>query len=412
MHVFETPAALVIRGARLTLALAVMAGIGMAQTPVFSSLYSFAGGSTGANPDGSLVGGTAGTLLGTTPYGGAFGFGTVYQLKKVAGTWTETVIYSFQGGAADGANPGAGLTKGAGGVYFGTCFDGGSTGNGTVFQLTPPTAGGAWTETVLYNFQGGSDGALPTSQLVVDKRGDIDGTTTNGGTAGAGAVFQLTPSAGGGYTEAIIYSFLGAKDGAFPQSGVTIGAHGELFGTTCCGSQGTIYKLSVLTGTWTKTTIFNFAKYATGAFPYGGVAIDANGVVYGTTSAGGSGGAGIVYSLAPPKAGTHAWRFTTIHSFTGGTDGGSPYGAALLGPGGVLYITVTAGGTFGSGALLQFTPPTGAGSWTEAPLYEFTGGNDGSQPFSGVIANAAGTLLGTTAFGGTSDYGSVYAVVP
>jgi hypothetical protein len=411
MHAFDAPAMRrSVSAVRLSLAMMVVAGLGMAQT--FSSLYSFTGGSNGANPDGNLVGGPSGTLLGTTPYGGANGYGSVFQLTKSAGVWHQAVIYSFQGGTADGANPGAGLTKGGGGVYFGTCFAGGSTGNGVVFQLTPPASGGTWTETVLYNFQGGNDGAGPTSQLVVDKRGDIDGTTTGGGSASAGTVFQLVPAAGGGYTETLLYSFLGAKDGAYPQSGVTVGVRGSLFGTTCCGSQGTVFKLSELNGTWTKTTIFNFTKYSIGAFPYGGLAVTDKDVVYGTTSAGGSGGGGIVFTLAPPKSG-RAWTFTTIHSFTGGTDGGSPYGSVLLSSTGSLYVTTTAGGTYGSGAVLEFTAPTGSGtSWTETPLYEFTGGADGSQPYSGVIASAAGTLLGTTAFGGATDYGTVYAVVP
>src|SRR5580704_17453538 len=169
--------------ARLIGALTVMAVSGAAQTsPALTTLYSFTGGNNGANPGAGVVFGKGGSLFGTTYYGGAKSLGTVYELTPGTGsTWTQSVIYSFQGGT-DGANPDAALTPGAGGVLYGTTFLGGSTGNGTVFQSNPPASSGApWTETVLYSFQGGTDGSGPRGSVIRMSNGTLYGTTFGGG---------------------------------------------------------------------------------------------------------------------------------------------------------------------------------------------------------------------------------------
>jgi uncharacterized repeat protein (TIGR03803 family) len=478
------------KAARLVASVAALAALSAAQTPSLSTLYSFAGGANGANPGAGVVFGANGSLFGTTPYGGTGtacqgGCGTIFEVTP--GTpWTQTVLYNFQGGA-DGANPGAALTVGTGGVFYGTTFGGGATGNGTVFRLNPPSkAGGAWTETVLYSFQttaggtvnvsgtavslvsgtpfvtgsawagasiniagvnytiagvasssaltlttaagtetaanyvvssaaagpwaGWPDGGNPQGGVVLLTNGKMYGTTSGGGTAGAGAVFQLTPPKGAGaWTEKVIYNFLGGKDGSGPQSGLVV-SNGDLFGNTCCGTVGgTVFKLAQAKGgTWSKAEVYSFTSFSTGQAPVGGLAVDANGVLYGTTIEGGADGAGIVFSLTPGVKGK-PYTLKTIHTFTNGTDGGAPYGGLLLGASGVVYATVTVGCSFGAGGVLEFAPPAGGtGPWTETVLYNFTGGADGAQPYGGVVLNN-NSLFGTTAFSNDgTGYGTVF----
>jgi len=397
----------------LILALALLPVPGAAQS--LNTLYGFGGGAAGANPSAGVILGTGGALFGTTPYGGAHGYGSVYQLTPPSGSgWQPSVIYGFKG-APDGANPGAALTLGSGGVFYGTTFGGGVSGNGTVFQLTPPSGAGAWTETVLYSFNGGSDGSGPLGTLYLDSTGILYGTTFGGGAGAAGTVFTLTPPAGGvgSWSEAVIYSFTGARGGSGPESGV-IKVKKAFYGTTCCGTEGgTVYVLRQSNGVWARHPVYAFLDKANGSHPFGGLAADANGVLYGTTVEGGASGTGTVFSLTPPATVGNLYTLTTIHSFTNGVDGGAPYGSTLLGPNGVLFVTATVGCNSGVGGVLQFTPPAGgAGTWTEAILHSFTGGSDGSQPFAGVVADGSNNLYGTTVFGGASQYGTVFELTP
>jgi uncharacterized repeat protein (TIGR03803 family) len=403
---------------RLMSALTALAFSAAAQTPSLTTLYSFAGGESGANPGAGVLLYSGGAIIGTTPYGGTTGCGgtgcgTVYELTPAAGgAWSQAVIYTFQGNG-DGALPEAAPTLDKLGVLYGTTFAGGATGNGTVFQLAPPSSsGGTWTESVLYSFKGGSDGSGPLGGVFIAASGTLYGTTFGGGT-GAGTVFQLTPpiSGVGSWTESVVYSFKGGKDGSGPLSGL-IGKNGLLIGTTCCGTKGTVFELRESAGTWTKSPVFIFVTRSAGEFP-GGLVLGAKSVLYGATSAGGSSDAGIVFSLTPAATKGKLWTLTTIHSFTGGSDGGSPYGSLIVGPNGVLYGTVTTGGAYGAGGVVEFTPPATAGQpWTETVLYSFTGANDGSQPDAGLVLGANNTLFGTTAFGGTADNGTVFELIP
>ena len=409
---------MIVRVARLILALTILAFAGAAQTaPAFSTLYSFTGGANGANPGAEVIIETNGSLFGTTPYGGTEGYGTVFELTP--GTpWTQAVLYSF-GGGNDGANPAAALTLGTGGVLYGTTAAGGSSGNGMVFQLTPPAkTGDPWTETVLYSFKGGTaDGSGPQGSVTRIANGVLYGTTFTGGAGAAGTVFQLTPpTSAGAWTETVIYNFKGGKDGSGPESGVIVSG-GELYGTTCCGTVGgTVFKLVPKGGGgWGKQILVSFSSYSQGAFPYGSLAMNSSGVVYGTTTAGGASGAGILFSLTPGATG-EPYTMATIHSFTNGTDGGAPYGGLTLGSHGELYATVTAGCSFGNGGVLLFTPPAhGTGAWSETVLYNFMGTTDGSEPFAGVtLGSSSNTLYGTTTFGGAAgpaDYGTVFELI-
>jgi len=145
--------------------------------------------------------------------------------------YNETVPYSFQGGV-DGADPLAGLIFDSSGALYGTTW------GGSAFKLTPPAAGQTqWTETVLYSFKGGADGDYPAAGLIFDTYGALYGTTAAGGSANLGTVFKLTPPAAGQtqWTEAVLYSFKGGRAGVGPQGGLIFDTHGALYGTTVRG---------------------------------------------------------------------------------------------------------------------------------------------------------------------------------
>jgi uncharacterized repeat protein (TIGR03803 family) len=174
----------------------------------------------------------------------------VFGLKQAtSGRWKLTVLHSFGGPTGDGASPLGNLLLDSTGVLYGTTANGGTAGYGAVFSLTPPTAsGGPWTETLLYNFTGASDGGQPRAGLVITSAGVLYGTTYNGGSAGYGAVFSLTPpiSAGGPWTQAVPYSFPGGIGGANPQAGLVMDATGLLYGATYTGGSsnlGTVFSL-------------------------------------------------------------------------------------------------------------------------------------------------------------------------
>jgi len=194
-------------------------------------LYSFKGyqARDGSSPFAGLVIGWKDSLYGTTSAGGAFGEGTVFQLKKSkTGTWSEGVIHSFNS-TGDGMAPVAGLIADSAGNLYGTTYWGGTSpcgtglsAYGTVFELSPPPAPGEpWTEKLLHSFcwYGTDDGLWPAARLTFDSAGNLYGTTLEGGRLGSGTVFELSPTAGGGWTESVIYSFTGESDGSAPLGG-------------------------------------------------------------------------------------------------------------------------------------------------------------------------------------------------
>jgi len=228
---------------RIVAALTVVCGLLTIAAPLFGAskekvLYSFQNnGSDGNYPYASLISDTQGNLYGTTSMGGAYGYGAVFELSPVGGTWTETVLYSFcsQGGSncTDGADPVAALIQDSNGNFYGSTTSGGA-GCGTVFELTP-AAGGGWTETVLHSFTG-TDGCYPYAGVVSDASGNLYGTTFEGGAYDSGAVFELTL---GDWTETVLHSFH-SRDGRGPAAGLIFDAKGDLYGTTFTGGGGTL----------------------------------------------------------------------------------------------------------------------------------------------------------------------------
>jgi len=339
-----------------------------ASRPKLITLYSFKGGADGYNPGAGLVSDPSGTLYGTTQDQGAYGYGTVFQLTPPAltgGAWTETVRYSFVGGS-DAQTPYAALVIDKNGAFYGTTANGGASGYGTVFQVTPPAlAGGSWTETVLYSFGPGIDGRSPYGALVFGKNGALYGTTYFGGVSNKGAVFQLSPpaSAGGTWTENVLYSFLDGSDGANPVAALVFGEDSSLYGTTTSGGSsngGIVFKLSPPTiagGTWTETVLYSFESRARGSKST--LVVGNNGALYGTTEFGGTGrgcgpgGCGTVFTLKPPVAGD-LWAEYVLHNFRR-ADGSNPQGGLLFGSNGVFYGTTSQWGAGVAGTVFQLT---------------------------------------------------------
>ena len=362
------------------------------------------------------------------------------HLTPAHAQYVESVPYTFTGGS-DGAAPASNLIPDSNGNFYGTTPNGGHTGGsscpgqnpptgcGVVFELSPPTGGsGPWIETVLYTFTGSSDGAYPQAGLIFDGKGNLYGTTSNGGVmtgsicgtlGGCGVVFELTPPAhgGGAWTETALYSFTGGNDGSVPYSNLVFDSNGNLYGTAAGGGSafgGTVFELTPPaggSGPWTESTLYPFTDDTDGGTPVAGVVFDPNGNLYGTTNGGGS-GHGVVFELTPPAGGSGPWTETPIYSFKGKTDGGYPYAGVAFDTKGNLYGTTAIGGaqsgatckpTGGCGVVFELSPPSGgAGNWTETVLYSFTASADGGYPYAGVILDASGNLYGTTVQGGNS----------
>jgi uncharacterized repeat protein (TIGR03803 family) len=330
--------------------------------------------------------------------------------------WYEKVLRSF-GNGTDGYAPSAGLIFDAAGNLYGTTqYGGGANAYGTVFELTP-AGGGNWTETVLYSFRSGTDGAVPGAGLIFDAAGNLYGTTTAGG-PNNGTVFELTPTTAGGWTEQVLYRFCSqanCTDGQYPYGSLIFDAAGNLYGTTEFGGTygaGTVFKLTPAAGGgWTETVLYSFGRGTDGASPLVGLIFDVVGNLYGTTTFGGTYGAGTVFELTPTAGG--GWTETVLHSFNpnNGTDGFNPYAGLIFDAAGNLYGTTYYGGSYGGGTVFELTPAAGGG-WTETVLRSFGNGTDGFWPYAGLIFDHAGNLYGTTEYGGTHNYGTVFELTP
>ncbi len=263
-------------------------------------------------------------------------------------------------------------------------------------------------------------------------------------------------------TFTVIHNFTGGGDGAYPATGLTMNATGNLYGTTWytdSGGHGTIFELKHSGSGWVLSPLYSFAGGNDGAYPYGRVAIAQDGTLYGTTTQGGEGDCGgytcgTVFRLTPPQTVSRTalapWTETVLYRFTGGEDGGGPSGdltfdqlGNIYGTGrypGVIYELTPSGGgwtetvlysdfegpeggvvfdkpgnlygvleptgQYRNGAVYQLSPS--ASGWTGHTLYSFTGGGDGRDPLGGLIIDSSGNLYGTTALGGSGDAGTVF----
>jgi hypothetical protein len=373
-----------------------------ATAPNYSVLHSFTSGADGYFPVAGLTLGKHGVLYGTTQYGGTSATcsggeaGTIFQLtppSSPGSQWAESVLYTFSSAAGSTpgdclAEPTASVTTGPKGELYGTTLFGGPQGVGTVYELLPPvTPGGSWTMTTLYAFESATgDPQNPQGGLVIGAGGVLYGTTQFAGSSpvcpfysldyGCGAVYSLTPPAspGGSWTYETLYTFQGGSDGAAPQTTLTLGPHGVLFGATPAGGPGALC----------------------GNNPFAGAGFSPQ-----------SPGCGTIFELDPPATAHGSWTEKVLYGFQGKSDGGFPTGVVYHD--GVLDGTVTVGGDptncggVGCGGVFRLTPPAApGGSWTERLLYSFSGASDGLYPYAGLAVGQDGSLYGTTRDGGNT----------
>lgn len=262
-----------------------------------SVLYTFPGGSDGANPHSGVTRDGKGNLYGTTYSGGPANAGVVYQVDA---TGHETLLYRFTGGA-DGKNPNAAVIRDSAGNLYGTTVYGG-IGYGVLYQVNA-----AGNETVLHAFTGGSDGAYPYAGVIRDSEGNLYGTASAGGPTNSGVVYKVDAAG----DETVLYSFSGVPDGSGPQAGVIRDMACNLYGTTVFGgasNAGVVYELHA---NGRETVLHSFTAGLDGANPYAGLTGDAAGNLYGTTYFGGASNAGVVYEVDFAK------QETVLYSFAG-----------------------------------------------------------------------------------------------
>jgi uncharacterized repeat protein (TIGR03803 family) len=351
----------------------------------FKTLYSFTGGNDGSIVQAGVAFDSSGNLYGATKFGGANESGTIY---KISPDGTFTTLYASSGGPA-----GKPLLDGHGNL-FGTTEGGGTDNQGTVFEMSTDRK----TYATLHNFNG-NDGSDPEDALVMDSKGDLFGTTWGGGGVDdSGTVFELSPNGSGGYNFQTLHAF-SVNDGINIIPGVYLDSKGDLFGQTAQGTPcgfGTVYELSPNgSGGYDFTVLHTFTGGSDGRQPVGGLIMNSSGNLYGTTEIGNT-----VFELNPTTK-----AFTTLYTFDG-SHGDLPQGDLLMDAKGNLYGTTTEGTSTNAGTVFELSP-NGSGTYTITNLYNFGGGNDGSEPFAGLTAYN-GNLYGTTSAGGLDDKGTVF----
>jgi uncharacterized repeat protein (TIGR03803 family) len=406
---------------RYPAALIVMLSLCLAAygSPKYKVLHDFTGGTDGAGNTGVIVD-SAGNLFAASGQGGTgnCGYsqscGLILELTPDGnGEWSETVLYNFQDGR-DAANPNSPLTLDASGDLYGTTNSGGTRGGGTVFELTPGATG--WAMTVLHSFcnQEGCVG-LPQAGVAMDQAGNLFGTTPE--LPHGGAAFKLAPKSGR-WEETMLHTF-GVKkgDGALPYASPILDAAGNLYGTTQgggnqCGSSscGTVYELTPLAGGgWKETVLFRFDSYD-GAWPGGGALfMDGDGALYGTTENGGTYG-GVVFKLTP--LGNGHWKETTVYDFQGGAKGWLPGSGVVMDKSGNLYGTTDGGGGPNGCGVIYKLAPAGKDKWKYSVLHTFGRVGDGCVPAGNLAIDGKGNLYGGTVLGGTKGYGVVFELTP
>jgi len=370
-----------------------------AQSQTFSVLYSFGNSPDGINPQAALIPDGQGGAYGTTFYGGAHGYGALFRLDH---TGHESIVYSFAG-PPDGGNPAGNLVRDSAGNIFGATVWGGVSNSGTVFKVDATGQ-----ESVLYSFQGGTaDGANPEGGVIEDSSGNLYGTTAGGGSFlgcanyGCGIVFKLDASG----KQTMLYSFTGDTqnggiDGANPWSTLLRDASGNLYGTTSLGGAsgfGTVFKLD---SAGNETLIHNFAG-PEGAYPYAGLIADTSHNLYGTAYEGGTSHVGTIFKMDKTGA------VTALHSFSGSSDGAFPSAGVIRDKTGNLYGITTQGGPLNLGTVFELSS-----GGTETILHSFAGGQQGVAPEAGLVLDKAGNLYGTTYYGGNSNNGIVFKLTP
>ena len=360
-------------------------------TPLsYAVLHSFAAdASEGIEPFSALAADSSGNFYGTTYTGGANDRGTLFSLTS---TGIFNLVHSF-GSGFDGERPFAALVGDGGGTFYGTTYGGGEYGRGTVYKLAK--VGSLDTVTLLHSFEGGqNDGDNPYAALVPDGEGNFYGTSYYGGANSKGTVFKMNSL--GAVT--VLRAFAGS-DGSYPYAGLVADGAGNYYGTTETGGAndfGSVYKIS---SDGEFQLLHNFASFD-GSYPYAALVGDGTGNFYGTTYMGGTNNAGTVFKI------TSEGVFELLHNFIVSDGQGPYYGPLLLDAQGNLYGTTLYGGDYARGTAFKIKK-TGEDITL---LHAFGAGNDGANPYAGLVSDGAGNLYGTTISGGAHNKGTVFRI--
>jgi uncharacterized repeat protein (TIGR03803 family) len=393
---------------KMLLSILLLTAASMAQSasrPSFSLLYQFKSGRDGSSPYSGLILDAQGNLYGTTMIDGAYSYGTVF---KITPQGKETVLHSFKGTGGDGATPVAPVVMDAAGNLYGTTEYGGlyscgPNGCGTVFKIDATGK-----ETVLYRFTGipGVDGMNPEQGLVLDSKGNLYGTTFQGGTYDSsgnsyGIVFKITPAG----KETVLHSFNPTAppydDGGWPLGGSLVrDSAGNLYGTTNIGGLGSLGTVFKLLPNRQMNILHSFFGGDDGMYPYGSLVREPSGNLYGVTYFGGVFGGGTAFKLEASN------NETIVHSFGGAGDGAPPGAGLAIDRAGNLYGTTTEGGSSYFGTVFKLTP-----NGKETVLHTFLR-KQGNGPNWGLIRDSKGNLYGTTQYGGAYGGGVVFKVSP
>jgi len=397
------------------LTIALLLAVCQASAQTEQKLYDFCsrpGCTDGEYPNGKLIRGAGGILAGTTTSGGAHNQGTVFWINA---SGVEKVLYSFcaQQNCADGSQPFDGLIADKSGNLYGTTYLGGAHGQGTVFKITK-----SGTESVLYSFcgvVGCPDGANPYAGLIMDKAGNLYGTTLGGGANNNGTVFELSTTG----SEIVLHAFQNTPDFATPYGGLVMDTQGNVYGTTWFGganNAGGVYEVSPdqtetrLYDQWCSLPCTQDGSSSAATLLLG------NGNLFGTSVLGGAFAHGLVFQLN-----IRSKKETILYSFAGipDADGAAPFAGLINDTLGNLYGTTTGGGVSGCGGGLQdgcgavFKLTFSGGRWTESTLYTFANdAKDGANPFGGLIIDSQRNLYGTTRLGGLNNAGTVFKIAP
>jgi uncharacterized repeat protein (TIGR03803 family) len=385
---------------------------GSAGAATETTILVFAGGTMGVPPYFGVIRDRAGNFYGTAESGGAFYAGAPLNdgvVFKVSVAGKETVLHSFSSilmRTADGAHPSGGLTADGKGNLYGTTENGGSSlAWGTVFKISA-----VGHESVVHSFNG-TDGGHPETTLVVDHKGNFYGTTTFGGPNGFGTVFERSPSGG----QRNLCSFLFSSTGGNPLGRVAIDASDNVYGIYSIAPNNNYGGVFKVTPAGVVKPLYTFKGGADGDIAVAGVRngglIINNGNLYGVTTYGGkttvsSLGSGVVFRV------TKAGKEQVLYRFNGRLDGANPQGALIADTKGNLYGSTTNGGARGLGVIFKLTPTTSpTAPYKYTVLYAFKGARDGGNPSGDLTRDAAGNLYGTTATGG-KGYGALFKIIP
>jgi uncharacterized repeat protein (TIGR03803 family) len=329
-------------------------------------------------------------------------FALAFVLMPSTQAQTYKVLHNFTGGPQDGQSPHAGVTMDTAGNLYGTTYYGGSTTNGTAYKLTKNGSGFVYSG-LIHSFGSETDGSNPDSKVTIGPDGALYGATNIGvpntgcGNLGCGIIFKLTG------TESVAYQFTGQRpDSGYPDSAPIFDPSGNMFGALpgdiCCGI---VYELTRSGSGWKENDIYPFKGTSDGSVPKGGVIRDQAGNLYGVTYAGGTHNGGVVYELSPVGSG---WTEKVLYNFDPASAGINPMGGLLLDQAGNLYGTTTLGGPLGGGTVFMLSH----GTWTLTVIHKFQRTARGPLPAASLSFDAAGNLYGTTLYGGSSDLGTVF----